>query len=71
MAPKTDPVYTLADLARLTGIRPGTLRQWKLRGKLPEPAQKFGQSALWSGPAVEAWLASRPRPGVQFNRKEA
>jgi predicted DNA-binding transcriptional regulator AlpA len=66
---KPDPVYTLQDLSRLTGIRSGTLRQWKLRGRLPAPSYTLGQSPAWSGPAIEAWLGSNPRPGAQFNRK--
>lgn len=65
----TDPVYTLKDLAEATGIRPGTLRQWKNRGRLPEPTYHLGQSPAWSGKAIEAWIASNPRPGALYNRK--
>jgi hypothetical protein len=67
----TDPVYTLKDLADKTGIRPGTLRQWKLRGRLPEPTFHIGQSPAWSGKPIEAWLAGNPRPGALHNRKSA
>lgn len=62
-------VYTIQDLARLTGLRPGTLRQWKLRGRLPAPSYTMGQSPAWTGKAIEEWLASNPRAGAQFNRK--
>lgn len=63
------PVYTLQDLADRTGIRPGTLRAWKVRGRLPAPSYKLGQSPAWTGKAIEEWLASNPRPAAMFNRK--
>lgn len=67
----TDPVYTLKDLADKTGITYNTLRQWKLRGRLPAPTYTLGQSPAWSGKKIEDWLASGPTPGALYNRKDA
>ncbi|QGJ93478.1 excise [Arthrobacter phage Mufasa8] len=65
----SDPVYSLKELADKTGIEYNTLRQWKNRGKLPEPTFHFGQSPAWSGKPIEEWLASNPKPGALHNRK--
>ncbi|QAY16144.1 MerR-like helix-turn-helix DNA binding domain protein [Arthrobacter phage Sonali] len=65
-----DTVYTIKDLAERTGLTPNLLRQWKNRGKLPEPTYTLGQSPAWSGEPIESWLASNPRQGTLNNRRE-
>ena len=66
-----DRVYTLKDLAEVTGVPYNTLRQWKNRGKLPEPNYHLGQSSAWAGKKIEEWIASEPRMANLYNRKTA
>jgi len=50
---------TYADLAQLTGVSVGTLRQWKARGKLPEPV-KVGSATVWADTLeLREWLEKR------------
>lgn len=51
---------TYQDISDLTGIPKGTLRQWRARGKLPEPdympPRPTGSTMpLWSQQAIEEW----------------
>lgn len=53
--------YSQNDIAQAMGVQPGTVRQWVLRGKLPEPSAVVGRSKLWTGEKIETWLnAGRP-----------
>jgi predicted DNA-binding transcriptional regulator AlpA len=63
-----DRVYTLKDIAESTGIAYNTLRQWKNRGRLPEPSYQIGQSPAWTGKTIEDWIATA-KPGTMNNRK--
>ena len=56
--PKSDALYTYADLAALTKIPSGTLRQLVSRGRLPH--LRVGPRTVRFDPTViRAWLASR------------
>lgn len=56
--PKSDALYTYADLAALTKIPLGTLRQLVTRKRLPHV--RVGPRTVRFDPAViHAWLASR------------
>ena len=47
---------TYKDLARLTGVKEGTLRQWKARGKLPA-SERLGNLIVWKDtPQLRAWI---------------
>lgn len=41
------PILTYADLAERWGMEENTLRQWRFRGKLPEPDLVVGNSPAW------------------------
>lgn len=49
-------LLTQKDLAEAMGVRTGTIRQWRLRGKVPEPAERLGQYPAWTRAQVEEWL---------------
>ncbi|PSK96041.1 AlpA family transcriptional regulator [Murinocardiopsis flavida] len=54
-----DDLMTVKDVAERLGVKPETVRQYKLRGDLPEPDGLAGRSPLWRAAAIEAWIASR------------
>ena len=39
---------TYKDLAERWGVKYSTLRQWRHRGKLPEPDKTYGQMPVWN-----------------------
>ena len=49
-------LYGFAELARVTGVRPGTLRQWHRRGKLPPPLATLAMGPVWGGKVIEEWI---------------
>ena len=53
-------LYGLAELAEATGLPLGTLRQWRSRGKLPEPTYRVKGGHYWQGREIEAWLQQQP-----------
>ena len=52
---------TYADLSAATGIPAPTIRVMAMRGKLPEPSVRLGQSPGWSGSAIAEWIAANKR----------
>lgn len=50
---------TYQDISDLTGIPKGTLRQWRVRGKMPEPdympTKNRSASPAWKRETIEAW----------------
>jgi hypothetical protein len=59
--PRRDPPPTLWDynmLSHVTGIPVNTLRQWKWRGKLPEPDLETASGPAWWAETI-APLAAR------------
>lgn len=49
--------------AELAGVKVETLRTFRHRGILPEPAFFAGQSPVWARADVDEWLKTRRRPG--------
>lgn len=47
--------FTYKDLAARWDVPAATLRQWKKRGKLPEPDYEFGGSPVWEPKTIEKW----------------
>lgn len=54
---------TTGEVAALVGIRPDSVRRYRLRGVFPDPDGYVGRTPWWRRPTVEAWLASRQGPG--------
>lgn len=43
-------------ISELTGVPVGTLRMWKLRGKLPPEDERLGyHSVFWNESTIEGW----------------
>lgn len=55
-APTKPQTMTVAQLSDLTGIKEGTLRQWRRRGMRPHGFKAHGV-VLYRVAEVEAWLA--------------
>jgi len=49
----------MQEVEKLAGVARSTLRQWKLRGKLPEPAAELACGTVWLKADIEQWLRSR------------
>lgn len=50
-----DPVGEL-EIAERLGVKPGTVRQWKWRGHLPDPRWTVSGRDAWHWPDVKAHL---------------
>ena len=46
----------MMELAKLLDVRPGTIRVWKHRGKLPEPTETVSGRDLWSRVAITEFM---------------
>lgn len=49
-------LYGITELARVTGHKAGTLRQWHARGKLPTPLAVLAMGPVWGGKEIEEWI---------------
>jgi len=54
--PRVSALVDSAELAKLMGVRPGTIRQWKMRGKLPEPSEVIGGRPAWGRAIITGWI---------------
>jgi hypothetical protein len=48
-----DELVTGPTIAERLGCRPGTVRSWRLRGLMPEPAGRYGPAFVWRWADVE------------------
>jgi predicted DNA-binding transcriptional regulator AlpA len=67
-------LLTQNDLAAAVGVKPTTIRQWRLKGKLPEPDAVIGRTPAWTEEHVEEWLnKGYPVDGrkLRYKKKEA
>jgi hypothetical protein len=58
-----DDLIDQKEAARLLGIRPRTLQEWRYEGRGPGWF-KVGQSVRYSRKGLEVWLAARAREAV-------
>ena len=63
MADATPDQLTTADVARLAGITPESVRTYLRRRTIPAPDGHLGVTPWWRPATIEAWLASRPKRG--------
>ena len=54
--------YGLAEIARECGKTIHAVRKWQQRGTLPPPTERLVQGYVWTGPEIEAFLATRRSP---------
>lgn len=54
---------TTADVAKLAGITPASVRRYRVRGVLPEPDGMLGSTPWWYRHTITAWLEVRRQPG--------
>lgn len=55
--------YTSADAARLIGISPRTLKNWRWAGKGPRPTRVSSACVLYRREDLDAWLRETQRRG--------
>ena len=48
------------DVAKLLGIRPGTVRTYAARDQMPAPSY-VGRTPVWRREVIEEWARNRPR----------
>lgn len=51
----TDRLLSYLDLVDILGVSYITLRQWKSRGKLPEPDQVVDNKPMWTESTIREW----------------
>jgi len=56
-----DEWLTYSDIATLSGLKTGTIKQSRKRGTLPEPSQYVGKTPIWSKQVVDHWIATKRR----------
>ena len=56
-------ILSTAEVARLAGITPASLRTFRSRGTFPTPDGYLGSTPWWTPETVAAWLETRRRPG--------
>lgn len=66
-----EDVLTTEDVAKIAGVRPGTVRQHIQRGVMPEPDGYLGRTPWWKRKTIEHWLATRRPANGSLNRKES
>lgn len=54
-----EELVTYADLSRRHGVSVNTLRQWRLRGKIPEPDYRVSGSPAWKESTLASWTPPR------------
>lgn len=56
-----DPMQLIRkrELAKLLGVNPWTLDNWRRRGSIPKPIILSGQVVAWRRLEIERWLAER------------
>lgn len=52
-------LLSYTDIARLTGVREATLRNYARRGYMPAPDVMLADRPRWTRAAVEDWLRQR------------
>ena len=62
-------MLTTAEVAKLAGITPASLRRYLVRGTAPAPDGHLGRTPWWHQASVDAWLASRTAPGRPSGEK--
>ncbi|WP_083473018.1 AlpA family transcriptional regulator [Frankia sp. R43] len=61
-----DPLIGYREMAERAGIKPGTLRNYRNKGLLPEPDDlSVPDRPRWKTSTFEAWMASRPGRGAR------
>ncbi len=63
----TDECITMSEIAEITGLSVGTLRNYRTDGSLPAPCGKRGKCWIWERAQIEEWNVVRPRIG-QYGR---
>ena len=58
--------YTSADAARLIGISPRTLKNWRWAGKGPRPTRVSPTCVLYRREDIDTWLRETQRRGGAF-----
>lgn len=57
-----DDLLTTDEFAELAGVRPGTVKNWRAKGRGPKPIRLGHRTVRYSGEAVRSWLAARESP---------
>jgi len=55
----TANMLTVADVARLTGLKSHTILVYRLRGTIPPEDGMFLNSPWWRRETIDAWIAQR------------
>lgn len=59
MSKQPTPLWTYAQISDLTGVSANTLRQWRMRGKLPTPDYDIGSWPAWNPGTITTWWEQR------------
>jgi predicted DNA-binding transcriptional regulator AlpA len=64
--PEPGDALTVADVARLVGLAPSTIRAYVSRSQMPAPSGRLGATPYWTRAQLADWMTSRtgPPPGT-------
>lgn len=58
--PPIDAV-SIAEIAEMLQVNPGTVSKWRRRGLLPEPDRRLAAADLWHSATIWEWAISTGR----------
>lgn len=56
-------VMTVQQVAEHLGLSVRTVQDYRLDGRLPDPARMVGRTPIWTREQIDEWQAARPGPG--------
>lgn len=52
-------MMSIADIARLLGVSPRTIKRWRADGEIPDPDFENRGVVRWRPTTIEAWIKTR------------
>ena len=59
----TQDLLTIADVAKLAGVKPASIKRYHQTGRMPPPDCTFSLVPVWKRATIDAWLPARRRRG--------
>lgn len=63
-------LMSISAVAEYTGLSRRTIQDYRLDGRLPEPAIVIGRSPGWTREQIEEWMRTRPGQGARTDLRQ-